>query len=43
MKKQDRIKRRDKNQMAEFYSVGWHMEYADQDVSLTSHTEWALQ
>lgn len=43
MKKQYRIKRQDKNQMAVFYSIGWCMEYADQDVSLTNHTEWALQ
>lgn len=43
MKKQDSMKRQDKNQMAEFYSVGWYMEYADQDGSLRSDTERALQ
>lgn len=33
------MRRQDKNQMAKFYSVGWHMLYADQDGSLTSDTE----
>lgn len=32
-KKQDSMKRQNKNQMAMFYNVGWHMAYADQDAS----------
>lgn len=27
------MKRQNKNQMAKFYNVGWHMAYADQDAS----------
>lgn len=37
------MKRQDKNQMTEFYSVEWHMLHVDQDGSLTGHTESALQ